>query len=252
MRRCLMLQFILLAGMYAYAQDAASWQLRAKLFAGYANVKDEVFSKLNYTGWSAGAGAAVRFEKGRSLHEWEVAFSKGNLEHENNGAQQTYITGDYTYLYSLREQADINYDVGGSINILYAKRSYDDFINYNVSNELITSLSVVGAMSVSLGNGFSVYDRLQLPLVSMVMQPSVYDENAPGKTGSGLKDFFKSSRLASFRSFLRIKNNLILEKEIGLRQSISFAYSWDFYRVRDQIGIRQANHQLGITYNYTF
>lgn len=248
----LLLLFFLLAGVNAIAQESGHWQINARLFTAKSTVKDHVFSQLKYTGWSLGGGAALRFEKGRSLHEWEAAFAKGTLKQDNNEAQQTYITGDYTYLHGLNKAGNINLMAGGSFNILYARRNYDGFINYDVSNELIASLGAAGAILFSFNNGFSVSNRLQIPLISMVMQPSIYDENPPGKTGSGLSDFLKSSRFATFGKFLRIKNNLILEKEIGPGQSLSFAYSWDYYQVRNKPGFQQASHQLGFIYRYTF
>lgn len=252
MQVSLLVLFFLIAGIHVTAQETGNWQITARLFAANTTVKDQVFTQLNYKGWSLGGGLALRFEKGMSLHEWEVAYSKGTLEKGNDEAQQTYVTGVYTYLHALNDAGNVQLMAGGSLDILYARRNYDGFINYNVSNELITSLGAAGAVSLSFGNGFSVSNRLQIPFASMVMQPSIYDENPPGKTGSGLGDFLKSSRFATFGKFLRFKNNLILEKEIGVGQSLSFAYSWDYYKVRDKPGIQQANHQLGFIYRYTF
>jgi hypothetical protein len=248
----LLLLFFLLAGANVIAQESGDWQITARLFTARSTVKDQVFSQLMYSGWSPGGGAALRFEKGKSLHEWEIAFAKGTLKQDNNQAQQTYITGDYTYLHGLNNGSNLNVMAGGSLNILYARRNYDGFINYSVSNELIASLGPAGLISFSFYNGFSVCNRLQIPLVSMVMQPSIYDENPPGKTGSGLSDFLKSNRFATFGRFLRIKNNLTMEKEIGPGQSLAFTYSWDYYQIRSKPDIQQASHLLGFIYRYTF
>lgn len=248
----LLLLFFLFTCGSVIAQETGNWQITARLFTGSSTAEDQVFSQMKYTGWSLGGGVALRFEKGRSLHEWEAAFAKGTLKQDNNQAQQTYITGDYTYLRELNNAGNIHLMAGGCINILYARRSYEGFINYTVSNELIASLGAAGAVSFSFNNGFSVSNRLQIPLVSMVMQPSIYDENPPGKTGSGLSDFLKSNRFASFGSFLRFKNNLILEKEIGAGQSLSFAYVWDYYQLRSTPAVQQASHQFGFIYRYTF
>src|SRR5262249_5028111 len=156
-------------------------------------------------------------------------------DHDANGLAQTYITGGYTYLNTFHSAGNFDYKAGGSFDILYARRDYDNFINYNIANELIASLSAAGEISYDLSNGFSIADRLQIPLISAVMQPSVYDENPPAKDGSGLSDFLKSNQVGSFGSFLRFKNNLILEKTIGGNQAISFAYTWDFYKVKNEV-----------------
>jgi hypothetical protein len=255
MRRILsafLLTFFLLAGVIAIAQENNSWQLRAKLLTCYANVTDPAFSSLSYSGFAVGGEAGVRYEKDRSMHEWAIAYSGGRLKQDVNRLQQTYITGGYTYLNTVHSSGNFEYKAGGSIDMLYARRDYEHFINAGISNELIASLSAAGEISCSLFNGFTVADRLQLPLVSALMQPSIYEEDPPGKEGSRLNDFLKSNRVASFGSFLRIKNNLILEKSIGMNQSISFAYTWDYYKVKDKVPVRQANHQVGIIYSYIF
>jgi hypothetical protein len=246
---------LLLAGSKVFAQNEAgrpqpTWLLGIKAMAGSTRIMDNSFSAPPYTGTSFGASCAIKYNKEKLLHELELGYTGGNLQTNSTPAfelDETYFTLDYVQLHDLRPAAtaaSFIYRAGGSINVLYAQRKYNRFINRDNTSELAASVS--GALEITwlLTNtltGFSMTGRVQAPLASWVRQPVFGNEHIPGH----------NNRLLSFNNFFRLKSTLILEKKLSGRSRLSLGYTWDYYQVHSSWQVKQARHQAACMYSFT-
>lgn len=226
--------------------DAPAWIVSIKAAASKQYVTDNTFSALPFSGIHAGGGVSVLYIRNTVLHELEGSLLKGNIRTNTDPeatATQTWLTFDYYNLYIVKP-GELNIRLGGSINGLYAKRKYDDFINNNASNEFTASLSAAAEAAWFFEPAFCIYNRLALPVVSAVAQPEFGDKE-------GSSGVFNPVKAASFSSFLRIKNKLAIEKNIGERQTLCLSYTWDYYRLSTHRPVKQAAHQLALNYSFT-
>ncbi len=255
-------------GNNAFAQkndgpDNQKWLLKVGGILNKESVVDNTFTAIPYAGINWGGTASVKYQKEKVSHEVECYFSKGNLKtavNPESSLSNSYFNLDYNNLYTIGSNSagSVLLMAGGSLNILYARRDYAAFINNNSSFEFAASLGGATEFCYFFNNrlsGFSLSDRINIPLVSAVVQPAFGSDNAAGvlnQNGLSAKDLFNYERIVSFSSFMRIKNLLSIDKMIGPRQKISFNYAWDYYQISGTREVKQAIHSLGLTYSFIF
>jgi hypothetical protein len=230
--------------------------LKGGIFLNKIIVKDETFSAIPYKGWKPGGMLSLIVKKQHALQELSVVYNSGKLSTEGNNQQflqQKFLNIDYIRLYKLGRNETPNFELmaGGFLDVLYAKRDYEKFVNRNNSFEFITSLGASFQLAHTFQNGVVITNRTSVPFISMMDQPSFGSEQPEGNLNGeeySLHSFFKSSRFTSFSSFVRIKNVLTVEKNITTRQALSLVYGWDYYQIKGNIAVKQALHSLGVTY----
>ena len=230
------------------SQQQEKWQLSAGIVASQSNVIDKSFSSLPYTGINAGAFLSLQYRQNKSFHELDAFYSGGSLKTSGNFSQlkNIYLNIDYANVYAIGPaNRSLKFCGGGGINVLYAQRDYNNFVNNNNSFEFATSLSAVFEISYLFNNTFSISDRLIVPVVSAVVQPDYGDDV---KSNS----FFSSMHMLSFSSFLRVKNNLRVDMNFAPRHNLGLGYSWDYYQLKDIRDVKYANHELMLIYSYLF
>jgi hypothetical protein len=231
-------------------QTAAQWKLSVKLIAGGQRVADKSFSTVTYAGIGGGIASVVSYRKNRSLHELEVSLLKGNIKTSTDPvarANQLYSNLDYYYLYTITPEASLTLKAGGNLNLLYAKRKYNDFINNTASRETVASLAGTVELVYDLKSslpGCVILDRVTVPFISSLSQPRYGDK---GSTGS----IFNNMQSGSFADFMRVRNRLTIEKSILPGQTISLSYTWDYYQLTTNREVKQAGHQLALMYSVT-
>jgi hypothetical protein len=233
------------------SRTPSDWSVTAGIAGNRAAVIDKSFSSLAYSGLTAGVFAAVRYQKGRSTHELRGGFTKGNLETgspANSELRQVYVTADYGWLQQIGTNDHLGFvwKAGAGLSGVYAKRRYDGFINNNESFELAASLNatVEGRYFFSNGpGGFSIANRICLPLVSFIAQPEFGREASLGSEHT-------DHEVAAFSSFFRVCNILSLEKELTKGRKVFLFYDWDFYQIRRDRAVKQSTHSLGVAYNF--
>lgn len=249
---------------HAFTQTGAkadSWVITVGAGASKFSVLDKKFSSVPYSGFGWKTVACVQYERGKAFHELAAGYSNGYLKTDikpMNDLDQIYFDAGYLNLYDLSRSGEKRFTckAGGSIHFLYAQRTYNNFINNNISFEFAASLSGVLQVSYAFRNrfaGFSISDRLMVPFISSIVQPAFDAKELPGginNSGSGGSGFFHSNYIASFPSFTRVKNYLRLDKIFSSRHKISFAYIWDYYQFLRQREVLQASHNFGLTYTF--
>lgn len=239
------------------------WVFNIGVVLSSSSVIDKAFSIVPYSGNNWGGTTSLKYQNKKVSQELGIYFSKGILKTSVAPAvslNNTYFNVDYTNLRQLSSNNKqlISCKVGGSIAILYADRQYKNFINNNASFDFAASLGATVEVSYAFKNkltGFVISDKINIPFVSAVVQPSFGSYNPSGvlnQNNIAAKDFFKNGRILSFSNFLRFKNLLSIEKNITLSQKISFNYTWDYYSILSAREIKQSYHQLGLTYSFVF
>jgi hypothetical protein len=234
-------------------QDQQKWLLNAGIFFNKSNVIDKSFSSVPYSGNNPGASFSVKYHRNRTFHEVQAYYTAGELQAATQAKDkltQTHVSADYTNLYRLGSTGGSSfiYKAGAGINVFYNQRDYSNCNNNNESFEFAASLSGVVEASYFFENtleGFSISDRISLPLVSYIAQPVFGSEDTEGSSG-------KNSQVTSFSSFFRVLNLLSLEKKHSGRQRLSLCYTWDYYQSLRSREVKKANHQVGLTYSFIF
>lgn len=208
---------------------------------------------MSYSAIVPGAGLSGKYEGANTTHELSFSWSGGSLK---TGSQpkysmdQHYFNVDYTWLYKLGLHGDAwTGGAGGALQVLYDTRSYQDVINNNASFDFAASLGLAGRLSYSFDknnglHGWAISDELSIPLISWLVQPPYGDESsAASLTSSGNR-----KKMAGFSSFFRLKNTMSLDRQLSSRGTLSFAYTWDYYRIDDLREVRLAGHLLSLSY----
>lgn len=241
--------------------DDQKWLINVGCIVNKGSVIDNTFSTLPYTGINGGGTASIKYQKKNVSHELESYFSTGNLKTADSRItrlRNSYFNFDYNNLYTISSNStgSVIMKAGGSLNVLYADREYAEFINNNSSFDFAASLSGAAEFCYFFNNnlsGFSISDRINIPLISAVVQPAFGSNNAAGdlnQNALSAKDLFTYGRIASFSSFMRFKNIVSVEKSITRRQKFSLNYTWDYYQISGSRQVKQANHRLGLTYSF--
>ena len=252
-----------LAGQTNQNHIGANWLLKVGVGFNRQSVSDKNFTTISYSGQNVGYSGGLKYETNNSFHELELFYTTGTkimkaLPEERLRAG--YFNIDYTNLYRIGdlENHSLACKIGGALDMLYAKRKFNNFINNNVAFEFAASLSAAIEGTYKFGNGlagFSITDRLKVPFVSLVSQPSFGSNNAAGSVSqndNSFGDILKDNRIAGFSSFLRFKNYCSLEKTITDNGKLSLNYTWDFYRLNGLRKVMQATHRLEFMYSFIF
>lgn len=258
-RAAWILSFFAVATVPAFAQKEAAgadWKIVVGAGAVQCYVIDNKFSSVPYSGAGWQIGGGIQYRKEKWFHELAARYAKSKLKMEKtgDGSDQSYVDGSYLALHSLGStgQKRLTYQVGGSIQFLFAERTYEEFINNKVSFDFATSVSGLFHLSFAFDKdlkGFSISDRIFVPLVSLVVQPAFDSEQLPGELdGGGSGGFASNSDVLSFGSFTRLKNELSLDMEISPGHELSLIYIWDYYQTRKQRKVQQATHGVALTY----
>lgn len=238
--------------------------IKAGITLNKINVKDESFTAIPYSGWKPGFLFSLIIRKQTALQELSINCNSGKLSMESfpgQALQHLFVDVDYARLYKINgsETAPFQWLAGGNLDLVYTRRDYKQFVNRNNSFEFAVSLGLVSEVAYDFQNGIfsniAIKDRISIPLISLLNQPAFGSEQPEGNlNGEGytVGAFLKSSSIASFSSYLRIKNSLAIEKSISETQLLSFQYWWDYYQVSGNNSVKQAIHSLGITYQITF
>jgi len=248
MYRCAHLTLFLLISCTGFAQ----WQIAVSARPGKMSIIDKEFSALPYSAILPGAGLSGKHEGAHSIQELSLSWLGGALRtgtEPKHSLDQHYFNADYTCLYKLSPHGNAwKGEAGGILQVLYGTRTYPDIINNNTSFDFAASLGLAGHLSYSFNNslpgGWSLSDQVSIPFISWLIQPPYGDEaSAAALTGSGNRQ-----QMAGFGSFLRLKNTLSLDRQLSSRGILSFAYTWDYYRIDALRKVRQACHLLSLSY----
>jgi len=242
-------------------KNQGKWLMSLGPIVNKENVIERSFSSIPFCGINFGVFCSSKYQKSKVSYELEGYYSKGILEtkvYPFTDLRFTYLNIDFINLYKINSNpASITYKAGGSVDILYQSRDYNNFINNKFSFDFAASLSSVFEVSYAFRNmlpGFVISDRIIVPVISSVEQPSFGREEPSGysQDGSTIKNFLGSNRIMSFSSFVRVKNFVSLEKSMTNRQKLTLSYLWDYYQLSGSRDVKQANHRLGLIYSYTF
>lgn len=235
--------------------NSCGWLLGGGPLLTNGYTKDQTFSSVPYSGIAAGATISG-FNKGKRLaHSFDISYTQGIYKATNDGSYQLksrYANFDYSLLAQLSSEAASHwyFGAGGGINILYTGREYNHFINSRTAFEFASSLSLAAHLNYKFGeapNGFFIYNNIQLPVITYLVQPPFGYNNliASGKSA------FYSKDLVSPSSFFRIKNRFGIGKLFDSKQNLSLSYQWDFYHLQKEREVRSATHSIAITYTHS-
>ena len=242
------------------AVDAGNWRLGIHAAIAREVVVDNNFSAIPYNGTGPGGAAFIQHTKGLVTQQLLAYCAAGTLTNNLNKvatSKYTYLNVSYNRLYLLSPAENLlTLKVGGAVDVLYNNRKYAGFVNNNKSFEFAASLAGLLEVNYFFENtlaGFSITDRISIPIVSSIMQPAYGSQNPSGsigQDGGSAKTFLNSNRIASFPSFLRLTNCISLQKVIASGQILSLGYTWDYYRLNTNRQVKQANQRLAITYSF--
>lgn len=241
----------------------ANWLLKVGVGLNRQSVSDKNFTTLLYSGQSVGYSGGLKYEADNSFHELEVFYTTGTRTIKafpEKRLRSGYFNLDYANLYriGILENQSLACKIGGAMNVLYAKRQFNNFINNNAAFEFAASLSAALEGTYKFGNdpaGFSITNRLTVPFVSLVSQPSFGSNNAAGcvsQNDNAFGNILKGNRIVGFSSFLRFKNYFCIEKAITDNGKLSLNYTWDIYRLNGLRQVTQATHRLDFKYSFIF
>ncbi len=242
----------------SHAGREAQWDFAIGAGAGRAVVADKKFSALSFTGVTISGNASVSYQRNKLSHQLDFSYASGTLQtgKKESSLQHNYFNADYINLYKLSDgnENKFVYKAGVCVNMLYAGRSFAGFINNKTSFDFATSIGAAASVQYFPGDpttGFSITDRLLIPVVSAIVQPAFGSDNASGsldKTGFSTGDIFSHGRIESFNSFVRIKNVLAIEKRLAGKNSIVLNYYWEYYHITGNREVLQANHMVLLSY----
>ncbi|MDO6430393.1 hypothetical protein Q4E93_07340 [Flavitalea sp. BT771] len=229
----------------------AQWKISPGFQLVRSSIIDKNFSAAPFSGVVPGASISLTHEGDRCIHALSINYIGGSLPMSNHPEYEVsvkYFDGAYSWLYKLKKAGGAwSGGVGGGLMVLYDSRSYAGIVNNNTSFDFAASLALSGAVAYSLNNIWSLSDQMNIPVVSWMIHPPYGQE-------SGLSSFGGSGnrhQIASFSSYMRLKNALSLNRQVGARGMFSLAYCWDYYRIDDLRAVRQAVHSGGIIYRLT-
>ncbi len=235
--------------------------LSINVLASRSIVIDKKFSALPFSGTNAGTAFAAEYRRGKTAHHIEAYYTKGNLStgiSPKNKLNQRILNIEYSnvYLIYISKNKLLQCHAGPGIQLLYNKKFFENFINLNRSFE--TALSLVAAFQVKYNlpddlKGLSISNRFVIPLAGAISQP-VYASNSADEQeltkSYGFSSFFKTAQAVSINKFFSLKNNLAIEKKLNDKHTLAVNYNWAYYKVKTVREVVQANHQLGILYQY--
>jgi hypothetical protein len=238
--------------------SVSQWNFNIGAGAVRMIVADKKFSALTFDGTTVSGLASVGYQRNNVSHQLDFCFASGTLQTGNkeSSLQNNYFNVDYINLYKLGkgDGRSIIYKAGACVNVLYAGRSFDGFINNNTSFDFAASIGVAASLQYFFGDpsaGFSLGDRIEIPVLSVVVQPAFGSNNASGsldKAGFSASDIFNHSSMQSFNAFVRIRNVLGIEKRLAERHQIALNYTWDYYRLSGDRKVQQAIHTMALSY----
>lgn len=229
----------------------AQWKISPGFQLVRSSIIDKDFSAVPFSGVVPGASISLSHEGDRCIHALSFNYIGGSLKMSNQQEHKVstkFLDAAYTWLYKLGAAGGPwTGGAGGGLQVLYNGRTYSGVINNNASFDFAASLALSGAVTYSFNNIWSLSDQMSVPVVSWMIHPPYGQESALSSLGgSGNRQ-----KIASFSSFLRLKNMLSLNRQVGTRGMFCLAYSWDYYRINDLREVRQAIHNLGIIYRLT-
>jgi hypothetical protein len=237
------------------------WLLSVNLLANRSAVTDKKFSALFFSGINAGAAIAIKYKHGNAEHNIKACYAKGNLRTNNLSkaiVNQSILNIDYANLYPVYTSKNnlLKLKFGSGLQFTHTKRTYKEFINLNQSFETVLSIGPVVQTAYNFTGvltGFSISNHFVIPLAGVMSQPAyaanVAEGQEPNKT-PGISSFFKTGQAVSLNKFFAIKNSLAIEKVFNRKHTIAVKYNWMYYKINTNRIVLQANHQLGIVYQY--
>jgi len=229
----------------------AQWKISPGFQLVRTAVIDKDFSAVPFSGVVPGATISLSHEGDRCIHALSFQYTGGSLQMSNQQEYKVtakYFDGAYSWLYKLGEAGGAwSGGVGGGLLVLYNSRTYAGLINNNASFDFAASLALEGALTYSFNNIWSLSGQAGIPFVSWMIHPPYGQESALSSIGSP----GNRQKIASFPSFLRLKNTMSLNRQAGARGMLCLSYGWDYYRINDLREVRQAVHSLGIIYRLT-
>ncbi|MEO5562134.1 MAG: hypothetical protein ABIR18_01840 [Chitinophagaceae bacterium] len=228
--------------------DDNRWMLSVTPIAAKFIMAAKSYSAIPFSGNNFGVGSSFSYQSRNLLQELRGVYGSGKLSAEDNPSatsKQTYYDISYTALFQIApgNSSSFMYRAGGSINFLSAKRTYTGFINRDLSSESASSFSAALDISYLFKEAdLKLVDRLTIPLVTYISQ---------SEPGNGGKDKVRN-KVVAIPSFLRVRNSFSLEKSLADHHSLALVYTWDYYRIKGFHEVKQASHQLGLSYCYIF
>ncbi len=253
--------FLLSHSLTSFSQEKTSadlqgWSVGGGLVVEKGFITDQTFSSLPYSGITAGASIGVKYKSKGLIHSLDIAYTSGIFKatHNEESPQlnNRYANVNYTLLAQLSPAtvSHLYISAGAGINVLYANRIYSGFVNSHTTFEFASSLSFATLLQYKIGeasNGFFIYDKLQVPVIAYLVQPSFGDNNL---TVSNKASFYNKD-FVSVSSFVRLKNQFGFGKTIDNKQQLSLNYQWDYYHLQKEREVRSAVHSIAIIYYHT-
>jgi hypothetical protein len=242
-------------------KNAKEWLLGISVPANRHVVTDKKFSALSFSGMNAGAAITIKYKHGNTEHDVTACYAKGNLS--TNGLSKSTVTQsilniDYANLYPVYTAKNnlLKLKLGAGLQFMDNKRVFKEFINLNRSFETVLSIGPIFQIAYNLTGiltGFSISNRFTIPLAGIMLQPAYAANFAEGQElnkNPGIGTFFKTAEAISLNKFFCVKNSLVIEKTFNGKHTIGVKYNWAYYKINTNRVTLQANHQLGIAYQY--
>ncbi|MBI3883256.1 MAG: hypothetical protein HY305_03330 [Sphingobacteriales bacterium] len=259
--RILLAVLLLLLQLITFAQKKSKPAYILQVGAGINNfyVIDKNFSSLPYSGIGWGIVGGIQRQQKKLYQQLSFQYATGNLHtsiQPKYYTSQMYVALDYMQLYKLGISRDsaLEYKAGAGLNAFLTQRNYGGLGSNSFSYDFALSLSAACEIDYHFKNklhGFSISNRIIVPFVSSIVQPAYGSDDLPGylpQNNSSVKGLIKSNHIVSFPSFFRIKNSFTLKKKVTEKESLALSYNWDYYQMTTDREVKQANHQLLLTY----
>ena len=257
---------LLLNTLFLHAQPADMESVKHYLKAGpvliIQNIIDKNFSSLPYSGTMAGLGLCFGGSTKKAFHELTCFFSTGTTSpgsSSQSGAETIYTGIDYSHLYTMakNKNARLQWLAGGAVSYLYTHRNYSGFINNATSFESALSLGAVVKAIYTFKHlrGLSISEKLVIPLVTLLLQPSYGSQHIEGNldgNGTTVKSLLGASRLVSFGSYLQLTNCLEICKTFDAHHAVSAGYGIEYYQIHTVRPVKNAAQQIILSFQLMF
>ncbi len=264
---CVFFCFLVMNVIFLHAQplnlgSSVKHKLRVGPLLSLYTFIEKPFSSRPYSGTMAGLGLDYEVHTNKAFHELSGFFSTGTTSPgswSQSDASIIFAGMDYSHLYAIAKNKNgrLQWLAGGAVSYLYTHRNYSGFINNNSSFESVLSLGAVVKVDYTFKQlaGFSISDKLVIPVIALLLQPSFGsqyiegDENAYGTTVKTLVD---ASRLVSLGNYSRLTNCLVLSKRFATHNAVSVEYCIDYYHINTVRPVKNAAQRFVISYQLMF
>lgn len=254
----ILISIFLLSDYGSYAQEN---QVRNKdgffidISVGIAKFRNQhsAYSSQEFTGSLPFIRSLFEFVDGKNHHLLHIGYAAGKLytsQAPKASLRETYLHADYFYSRDIGNVYTGKWrnEVGIGVTTFYSTNSYEEFINATEVLELVTSVSGTFKTTFILSEpgGWSISNRITLPIISFASQPSI--NLISSQAGLNANNSVNTLSFIFVPDYFRINNQFQAEKRIGNRHKLMLGYTWDVYSIQSVYRKRQAYHLLAFVY----